>query len=146
MLCHVHAFAAFGGVPARVVIDNLKAAILDACVHDPLVQRAYRECAAHYGFLIDPQPPRTPRLKGTVEQGGVHYITRNFLAGRAADEPLLGSADMQSLADLGSGFEYIRNMKVLPFSLRAMMQLFDSLGDEPAARQARERLAAVEGR
>lgn len=39
------------------------------------------------------------------------------------DEPLLGSADMQSLADLGSGFEYIRNMKVLPFSLRAMMQL-----------------------
>jgi transposase len=51
-------------------------------VHDPLVQRAYRECAIHYGFRIDPNPPRTPRLKGKVEQGGVHYVKRNFLAGR----------------------------------------------------------------
>ncbi len=81
LLCHVHAFAAFGGVPRRVVLDNLKAAILDACVHDPVVQRAYRECAAHYGFLIDPNPPRTPRLKGKVESG-VHDVKRNFLAGR----------------------------------------------------------------
>lgn len=81
LLCHVHAFAAFGGVPRRVVLDNLKAAILDACVHDPTVQRAYRECAAHYGFLIDPNPPRTPYLKGKVESG-VHYVKRNFLAGR----------------------------------------------------------------
>ena len=27
LLCHVHAFAHFGGVPARIVPDNLKAAI-----------------------------------------------------------------------------------------------------------------------
>ncbi len=81
LLCHVHAFAAFGGVPARIVLDNLKAAILQASVHDPLVQRAYRECAEHYGFLIDPNPPRMPHLKGKVESG-VHYVKRNFLAGR----------------------------------------------------------------
>jgi transposase len=81
LLCHVHAFAAFGGVPARVVLDNLKAAILQASVHQPLVQRAYRECAEHYGFLIDPNPPRMPHLKGKVESG-VHYVKRNFLAGR----------------------------------------------------------------
>jgi transposase len=84
LLCHVHAFAAFGGVPTRIVLDNLKAAILAACVHDPVVQRAYRECAAHYGFRIDPNPPRTPWLKGKVENG-VHYVKRNFLAGREAD-------------------------------------------------------------
>jgi transposase len=81
LLCHLHAFTAFGGVPARIVLDNLKAAILHASVHDPLVQRAYRECAEHYGFLVDPNPPRTPRLKGKVESG-VHYVKRNFLAGR----------------------------------------------------------------
>lgn len=81
LLCHVHAFAAFGGVPARIVLDNLKAAILHASVHDPVVQRAYRECAAHYGFRIDPNPPRMPHLKGKVESG-VHYVKRNFLAGR----------------------------------------------------------------
>jgi transposase len=88
LLCHEHAFTAWGGVPARIVPDNLKAAILQASFTDPVAQRAYRECAEHYGFLIDPQPPRTPRLKGKVEQGGVHYVCRNFLAGRAADEAL----------------------------------------------------------
>jgi hypothetical protein len=40
-----------------------------------------------------------------------------------ADEPLLGSADIQSLADLGASFEYIRAMKVVPFSARVMLQL-----------------------
>ena len=82
LLLHRHAFETLGGVPERIVLDNLKAAILRASVHDPLVQRAYRECATHYGFRIDPNPPRTPRLKGKVEQGGVHYVKRNFLAGR----------------------------------------------------------------
>lgn len=87
LLCHAHAFAALGGVPARVVPDNLKAAIVRASFLEPLAQRAYRECAEHYGFLIDPTPPRSPHLKGKVEQGGVHYVARNFLAGRAP-EPL----------------------------------------------------------
>lgn len=82
LLCHEHAFTAWGGVPARIVPDNLKAAIVRASFTEPVAQRAYRECADHYGFLIDPQPPRTPRLKGKVEQGGVHYVCRNFLAGR----------------------------------------------------------------
>ena len=82
LLCHRHAFESWQGVPGRIVLDNLKAAILRASVDDPTVQRAYRECATHYGFRIDPNPPRTPRLKGKVEQGGVHYVKRNFLAGR----------------------------------------------------------------
>jgi transposase len=83
LLCHVHAFTAFGGVPARMVPDNLKAAIVRASFGgDALAQRAYRECAEHYGFRIDPTRPRTPEHKGKVEQGGVHYVTRQFLAGR----------------------------------------------------------------
>jgi transposase len=80
--CHRHAFEYFGGVPRRVVVDNLKAAIVRAAWHDPVVQRAYRECAEHYGFLIAPCRPATPQHKGKVEQGGVHYLKRNFLAGR----------------------------------------------------------------
>jgi transposase len=83
LLCHVHAFAAVGGVPARIVPDNLKAAIIRASFGgEALAQRSYRECAEHYGFLIDPTRPRTPEHKGKVEQGGVHYVTRQFLAGR----------------------------------------------------------------
>jgi transposase len=82
LLCHRHAFEYFGGVPQRVVIDNLKAAILRASQDDPQVQQAYRECAEHYGFLIAPCRVRTPQHKGKVEQGGVHYVKRNFLGGR----------------------------------------------------------------
>jgi transposase len=80
---HGHAFTFFGGVPHRVVLDNLKAGIVKACVDDPHVQSTYRECAEHYGFLLAPCRPRTPEHKGKVEQGGVHYVKRNFLGGRA---------------------------------------------------------------
>jgi hypothetical protein len=82
LLLHAHAFAFFGGVPQRVVVDNLKAAITRACWEDPGLQRAYRQCAEHYGFLIAPCPPYTPEHKGKTESG-VHYVQRNFLAGRA---------------------------------------------------------------
>jgi transposase len=79
---HRNAFAFFGGVPKRVVLDNLKAAIIKAVWDDPEVQQSYRQCAEHYGFLIAPCRPRTPEHKGKVEQGGVHYVKRNFLGGR----------------------------------------------------------------
>lgn len=78
---HRHAFEYFGGAPKRIKLDNLKAAITKACVDDPQVQQAYRECAEHYGFLIDPCRPRTPEHKGKVESG-VKYVKRNFLGGR----------------------------------------------------------------
>ena len=81
--CHRAAFEWFHGVPRRVVIDNLKAAIVRAVLYDPEIQRTYRELAEHYGFLIAPCRPRTPEHKGKVEQGGVHYVSRNCLAGRA---------------------------------------------------------------
>lgn len=81
--CHRAAFEWFQGVARRVVIDNLKAAIVHAVLYDPEVQRVYRECAEHYSFLIAPCRVRTPEHKGKVEQGGVHYVARNCLAGRA---------------------------------------------------------------
>ena len=81
--CHRAAFEWFGGVPRRLVIDNLKAAIVRAALYDPEVQRVYRELAEHYGCLIAPCRPRTPEHKGKFEQGGVHYVKRNCLAGRA---------------------------------------------------------------
>jgi transposase len=80
---HRAAFDFFLGVPRRVVLDNLRAAIVRAALYDPEVQRSYREFAEHYGFLIAPCRPRTPEHKGKVEQGGVHYVKRNALAGRA---------------------------------------------------------------
>jgi hypothetical protein len=65
-------------VPRRVIIDNAKCAIVRACMHDPVVQRAYAECAEGYGFKIDPCPPHDPAKKGVVE-AGVKYLKGNFL-------------------------------------------------------------------
>lgn len=83
--CHRNAFAFFGGVPKRLVIDNLKAGITQAAWEDPQVQMAYRECAEHYGFLILPCRPATPEHKGKVE-GGVAYVQGNFMGGRGEME------------------------------------------------------------
>jgi transposase len=78
---HKRAFEYFGGVPQRVIPDNLKAAVLKALVHDPILGEAYRRMALHYGFLVSPTIPHTPRHKGKVESG-VHYVKRNFMAGQ----------------------------------------------------------------
>ena len=83
---HRRALEFFGGVPKRIKLDNLKAAIIKASVDDPQVQRAYRECAEHYGFLISPCRVATPQHKGKVENG-VRYVKRNFLAGRDFTAP-----------------------------------------------------------
>lgn len=77
--CHRRAFEWFGAVPARVIIDNAKCAIIKACRTDPVVQRAYAECAEGYGFKIDPCPPHDPQKKGIVE-AGVKFVKGNFLA------------------------------------------------------------------
>lgn len=78
---HRRALEYFGGVPRRIVPDNLKAAVVKALVHDAILGEAYRQMALHYGFLISPTRPYTPRHKGKVENG-VHYVQRNFIAGQ----------------------------------------------------------------
>jgi len=78
---HVEAFEYFGGVPHMMVPDNLKAAVVRAAFgvdDEPVLNRTYRELARHYGFQIDPTPPRSPEKKGKVERG-VRYVKGNFL-------------------------------------------------------------------
>lgn len=81
LACHRRAFEFLGGIPKKVVIDNLKAAIVKAALYDPQVHRAYVECAEHYGFVISPCRVATPRHKGKVERG-VPYVRKAFWAGR----------------------------------------------------------------
>ena len=76
--CHRRAFECFGGVPAKIIIDNPKCAITRACYYDPEVQRSYGGLAEGYGFLVSPCPPRDPKKKGIVESG-VKYVKRGFL-------------------------------------------------------------------
>ena len=55
------AFDYFGGVPRRLVIDNLKAAVDRADWYDPELHPKLKSFAAHYGTVFVPTKPYTPR-------------------------------------------------------------------------------------
>jgi hypothetical protein len=65
---HVGAFEAIGVVPALLVPDNTKVAVIKACLYDPQINRSYADLAAHYDTAILPARPRRPRDKAKVEQ------------------------------------------------------------------------------
>ncbi len=70
----------FGGVPHRVVLDNMKAAVLKADRYDPVFQRTFNKYAAHHGFVIDSAVSREPKNKAKVERQ-VPYVRENFFRG-----------------------------------------------------------------
>ncbi len=78
--CVEGAFRHFGGVPKTLVIDNLKAAVNKADWFDPDLNPKVQEFCRHYGTVILPTKPRTPRHKGKVERG-VGYVQDNGLKG-----------------------------------------------------------------
>ena len=79
--CLENAFRYFGGVPATVVIDNLKAGVSQADWYDPQINPKLEEFARHYGTVILPTKPAMPRHKGKVESG-VKYAQNNAVKGR----------------------------------------------------------------
>jgi hypothetical protein len=72
---------------------------------------------------------RSIRRKGILEYGplGQRYASafrRKWTGdGRPPDEPLLGSADIQSLADLRNAFNVIDGMQVMPFGTKNVTSL-----------------------
>ncbi len=64
------------------------------------------------------------REYGVLAQRYVREYDRKWLRGGAPpDEPLVGSADIQSLADLGNSFEVVKEMRWVPFTLTTVLQL-----------------------
>jgi len=93
---HVAAFAFLGAVPQRVVPDNLKTGVVKPDLYDPVINRAFGECAAHFGCLVDPARSRKPRDKATVERY-VPYARDSFFAGRGGDFPSLAAMQADAL-------------------------------------------------
>jgi transposase len=93
--CLENAFRYFGGVTATVVIDNLKAGVIQADWYDPQLNPKLEEFARHYGTVILPTKPVMPRHKGKVE-AGVKYAQNNAVKGRQFDSL---SAQNRFLAD-----------------------------------------------
>jgi transposase len=82
LMCLENAFWDWGGVPRIVTIDNLKAAVKHADWYDPELNPKVQSFCEHYGTVILPTKPYTPRHKGKVERG-VDYVQENALKGRS---------------------------------------------------------------
>lgn len=70
----------FGGVVARVVLDNLRAAVTKPDRYDPVFQRTFEEYARHRGFVIDAAVVRHATGKPHVERQ-VPYVRESFFRG-----------------------------------------------------------------
>jgi len=79
--CLENAFWHFGGVTKTIVIDNLRAAVAHPDWFDPELVPKLASFCRHYGTVILPTKPRTPRHKGKIE-AGVKYVKNNGLKGR----------------------------------------------------------------
>ena len=81
LACHQHAFEFFGGIPHKVMVDNLKSAVLQRTLGEaPVFNPKYLDFARHNGFTITPCNVGKGNEKGRVENG-VGYVKKNFLAG-----------------------------------------------------------------
>jgi hypothetical protein len=64
------------------------------------------------------------REYGVLAAGYVHAFDAKWLRGGApANESILGTADLQSLADLGNSYEVIRHMRIVPFGPTVVLAL-----------------------
>lgn len=82
LAAHEHAFAAFHGCPTRLMIDNLKSAVLSRLVGEaPVFNARYLDFSRHWGFDISPCNVAKGNEKGRVENG-VGYVKKNFLNGQ----------------------------------------------------------------
>ena len=78
-------------------------------VFSPKLARAKRQGLADFGQLAS-------RYVGAFEDKWVRE-------GASTGEPLLGSADIQSLADLGNSYSVVQEMRLVPFGLKDVTRL-----------------------
>ena len=79
--CHQNAFHFFGSVPHKIMVDNLKSAVLKRTIgKDPVFNPRYMDFARHYGFKIVPCNVGKGNEKGIVENA-VGYVKKNLLNG-----------------------------------------------------------------
>jgi transposase len=74
------AWAFFGGIPARIVPDNMKTVVVVANATSPRFNDAFLDYAQARGLFIDPARVRKPRDKARVENQ-VPYVRESWFQG-----------------------------------------------------------------
>lgn len=134
-----NAFRQFGGPPKTLVIDNLKAAVAHPDWFDPELTPKVQSFCQHYGVVILPTKPYTPRHKGKVE-AGVKYVQNNALARRTfpslaaqneylaqweatiADTRIHGTTKQQ----VGKVFAEVERSALLPLPLESFANFYEA--------------------
>jgi hypothetical protein len=131
----VHAFiplaAAHGALLAGLIASRifyLGAGLLDFKI-EVVVILAFTLCLVLGPLVVFASQLARAKRRGRREYGtfAERYV-REFDAkwlrgGAAADEPLVGSGDLQSLADLANSFEVVRTMRVIPVTKESVLYL-----------------------
>ena len=121
---HVGAFDAIGGVPALLVPDNTKVAVIKACLYDPQINRSYADMAAHYGTAILPARPRRPRDKAKVEQAVL--MVERWLLGRLRHRTFHSLAEVNAaIAEMLTRLNEERPIRRLGVTRRKLLEEID---------------------
>ena len=126
MLAAAHGALAAGQIANRIFFTG---ATLPQFMYEIVVVVIFMLCV-----VISPLLFFAPQLAAAKRAGLLDYGTlaaryvREFDAkwlhgGARADEDLVGSADIQSLADLGNSYEVVRTMRFAPISMQATVGL-----------------------
>ncbi len=84
--CHEHAFTAFGGIPQKVLYDNMKTVVIERDAFGEGEHRfhaGFLDYSRHSGFIIKLCRPFRAKTKGKVERFN-GYLRRSFYVPLAA--------------------------------------------------------------
>ena len=111
--CHVHMFEYFGGVPVKVVCDNLKTGVIRHPSRGEIIlNEAYLSLGEYYSVAILPTAIRKPKQKASVE-GSVGKIATSIIA-------KLRNETFHSLTALNIGIQRaLREFNEKPFQKRS---------------------------
>ena len=129
--CHERAFAAFGGVPRKVLYDNMKTVVIERDVYGEGVHRyhaGFLDFAKHSGFRIKLCQPYRAQTKGKVERFN-GYLRRSFYVPLASR---LGQSGLQ-LDVVTANVEVTRWLREV-----ANERVHGTTQEKPAGRMAKE--------
>ena len=111
-------------MPALLVPDNTKVAVIKACLYDPQINRSYADMAAHYGIAILPARPRRPRDKAKVEQAVL--MVERWLLGRLRHRTFHSLADVNAaIAEMLTRLNEERPIRRLGVTRRKLLEEID---------------------
>jgi hypothetical protein len=102
-------FASFKMMILAMGSSYVLAVLLPLAVFMPVLARVRRKGLREYGNLAT---------------GYVSDFNHKWLGGDSKGEAILGTADIQSLADLSNSYDVVREMRLFPFEVKDVLRLF----------------------